>query len=48
VLPLVAFTGSKRLMGPLAAPRWLIAVAWGIAAVIVCLNGWMLWGLITG
>jgi manganese transport protein len=48
VLPLVAFTASKRLMGPLAAPWWLVALAWGIAAVIVCLNGWMLWGLIAG
>lgn len=48
VLPLVAFTASKRLMGPLAAPWWLVALAWGIAAVIVSLNGWMLWGLITG
>ncbi|MCC2978984.1 Nramp family divalent metal transporter [Sphingomonas sp. IC4-52] len=48
VLPLVAFTGSRRLMGPLAAPRWLAALAWGIAAVIVALNGWMLWGLVTG
>jgi manganese transport protein len=48
VLPLVAFTSSRRLMGPLAAPLWLAALAWGIAAVIVCLNGWLLWGLVTG
>lgn len=48
VLPLVAFTGSRRLMGPLAAPPWLVALAWAIAAVIVVLNGWMLWGVITG
>jgi manganese transport protein len=32
----------------MAAPRWLIALAWGIAAVIVLLNGWMLWGMMTG
>ncbi|OWK33949.1 Nramp family divalent metal transporter [Sphingomonas dokdonensis] len=48
VLPLVAFTGSRRLMGPLAAPTWLVALAWAIAAVIVGLNGWMLWGLVSG
>ena len=48
VLPLVAFTGSRRVMGAMAAPTWLIAVAWGIAGVIVCLNGWMLLGLATG
>ena len=48
VLPLVAFTGSRRLMGPLAAPIWLVALAWAIAAIIVGLNGWMLWGLVSG
>ena len=48
VLPLVAFTANRRLMGGMAAPRWLAALAWFIAAVIVALNGWMLWGLVTG
>lgn len=48
VLPLVALTANRKLMGPLAAPRWLAALAWGIAAVIVALNCWMLWGLVTG
>jgi manganese transport protein len=48
VLPLVAFTASRRRMGDLAAPRWLAALAWFIAAVIVALNLWMLWGLATG
>lgn len=48
VLPLVAFTGSRRVMGEMAAPKWLLVVAWLIAAVIVCLNCWLLWGLVSG
>ncbi|WP_308458075.1 Nramp family divalent metal transporter [Sphingomonas sp. NBWT7] len=48
VLPLVAFTANRRMMGEMAAPRWLAALAWAIAAVILTLNGWMLWGLIAG
>lgn len=48
VLPLVAFTGSRRLMGLLAAPRWVVVLAWAIAAVIVVLNCLLLWGLMAG
>lgn len=48
VLPLVAFTASKRVMGQMAAPRWVAVLAWTIAATIVTLNCWMLWGLMTG
>ncbi|WP_298671926.1 Nramp family divalent metal transporter [uncultured Sphingomonas sp.] len=45
VIPLVAFTGSGRVMGAHAAPRWLRALAWVIAGVIVVLNAILLWGL---
>ncbi|AWM87316.1 Nramp family divalent metal transporter [Microvirga sp. 17 mud 1-3] len=38
VIPLVAFTASRRKMGALVAPRWLTAVSVLIAAVIVVLN----------
>lgn len=38
VIPLVAFTASRRKMGALVAPRWLTAVSILIAAVIVVLN----------
>lgn len=48
VIPLVAFTANRGLMGEFAAPRWLAAVAWGIAAVIVALNGYLLWGYVAG
>jgi manganese transport protein len=46
VVPLVAFTGSKRLLGDLVAPRWLQALAWAIAAVIIALNLTLLWGML--
>ncbi|MFT3978481.1 MAG: Nramp family divalent metal transporter [Sphingomonas bacterium] len=48
VVPLVAFTGSAKVMGEHAAPRWMRALAWGIAAAIVGLNGVMLWGMAAG
>lgn len=38
VIPLVIFTSDRGKMGALAAPRWLVGVAWAIAAVIVALN----------
>ncbi|MGN7838673.1 Nramp family divalent metal transporter [Stenotrophomonas sp. 22385] len=38
VIPLVMFVGDKARMGTLAAPRWLLTLAWVIAAVIVVLN----------
>ncbi|PWK72655.1 Nramp family divalent metal transporter [Aminobacter sp. AP02] len=38
VFPLVIFTASKEKMGPLVAPRWLIAFAMLIAVVIAALN----------
>ena len=42
VIPLVQFTSSRRIMGPLANPRWLSALAWGCAALIIALNIWLL------
>jgi manganese transport protein len=38
VIPLVIFTADRRRMGAYVAPRWLIAIAGLIAAVIVLLN----------
>ncbi|HVI99217.1 MAG TPA: Nramp family divalent metal transporter [Sphingomonas sp.] len=46
IVPLVAFTGSARLMGPFANPRWLKALAWAIALVIIGLNLTLLIGLL--
>jgi manganese transport protein len=44
VVPLVRFTGERRKMGEFANGRVLSAAAWGVAAVIVGLNAWLLVG----
>ena len=31
VFPLVLFTGDRRKMGALVAPRWMLALAWPVA-----------------
>ena len=46
VVPLVAFTGSRGMMGEHAAPRWLAVLAWAIAALIIGLNLTLLWGML--
>ncbi|GAB6843401.1 Nramp family divalent metal transporter [Methylorubrum rhodinum] len=38
VIPLVRFVSDRGLMGSFVIPRWLAALAWGIAGVIVVLN----------
>jgi manganese transport protein len=38
VIPLVLFTSNRAKMGEFASPRWLQALAWAVAAVIVVLN----------
>ena len=38
VVPLVQFVSNSRLMGRFAIPRWLAAVAWLVAAMIIALN----------
>jgi len=43
VFPLVMFVGSRKKMGALVAPRWMLALAWPTAVVIAALNVWMLW-----
>jgi manganese transport protein len=46
VVPLVMFTASKAKMGQLVAPRWLSALSWVIAALIISLNVKLLWDLL--
>ena len=48
VVPLVAFTADKRVMGRLAAPRWLTLLAGAVAAVLIALNLALLLGLSVG
>jgi len=43
VFPLVMFTGDRRKMGELVAPRWMLALAWPVAFIIAALNVWLLW-----
>ena len=38
VVPLVKFTGNARLMGTLASPAWVRAIAWSVTAIIIGLN----------
>ena len=45
IVPLVSFTGSTKLMGEFANPRWLAVLAWAIALVIIGLNLTLLAGL---
>jgi manganese transport protein len=48
VVPLVLFTGDRRKMGEFAlTPVWRGA-AWGVAALIMGLNGWLLVGTLRG
>jgi manganese transport protein len=43
VFPLVMFVGSRKKMGALVAPRWMLVLAWPTAVIIAALNVWMLW-----
>jgi len=42
VVPLVLFTGNRKLMGEFVNPRWLKITAWTTAVLIAVLNGWLL------
>ena len=48
VFPLVLFTGDRRKMGALVAPRWMLALAWPVATLIAGLNAWLLWQTFVG
>lgn len=43
VIPLVMFTSDRQLMGEFVSPCWLKVVAWVMAAIVVVLNGWLLY-----
>jgi len=42
VVPLVLFTGNRKLMGEFVNKRWLQGLAWFTAALIAVLNAWLL------
>src|SRR3569623_1518460 len=48
VIPLVAFTGDRQIMGDFASPLGLRIAAWAVAAVIVVLNLTLLVRIVSG
>ena len=48
VIPLVLFTGSKLKMGVFVNKPWLQAVCWVVSAIILGLNGYLLFQFFTG
>jgi manganese transport protein len=42
VVPLVIFTGSRKVMGEFVNSRWLQGLSWFVAALIAGLNAWLL------
>jgi manganese transport protein len=42
VIPLVLFTGNRKLMGEFVNAHWLKALAWLTAVLIAALNAWLL------
>ena len=42
VIPLVSFVSDRKKMGDLVISRWVAALAWVVAGVILALNFWML------
>jgi manganese transport protein len=48
VVPLVRFTTDRAKMDDLVAPRWVAALAWAVATVIIALNAKLLFDVATG
>jgi manganese transport protein len=43
VVPLLMFTGDRRLMGRFVNPRWVRLTGWVCAAAIAGANAWLVW-----
>jgi len=48
VIPLMLFAGDRERLGALVAPTWQIALGWACAALIIVLNGKLLFDFVTG
>jgi manganese transport protein len=48
LVPLVILASRREVMGALVNPRWLTAVASVLAALIIALNGFLLWQVFVG
>lgn len=44
LIPLILLVANRQLMGELLAPRWMLAMAWACALLIIALNLWFLFG----
>lgn len=47
VLPLILFTNNKIKMGEFANPVWIKILSGGIATIILSLNIWLIWSIVT-
>ncbi|MBB2168917.1 Nramp family divalent metal transporter [Gluconacetobacter aggeris] len=48
VVPLVWFVSDRRMMGPFAISRPVAVLSWGVALIILGLNGKLLWDVLAG
>jgi manganese transport protein len=48
LVPLIRFTGDRRLMGELANHPLTSLLAWAVTVLIVALNGYLLWRSFSG
>jgi manganese transport protein len=48
VVPLIQFTSSRTLMGPFSTGPIVRMAAWGLAGLIILLNGGLVVGLLCG
>ena len=48
VIPLIQITGDRKRMGEFANPRWLAVLAWTVSAIIIALNGKLIFDLLSG
>jgi len=48
VVPLILFTSDKAKMGSYVNPGWLRITSWGVAIIIMSLNGFLLYQIIVG
>ena len=48
VVPLVTFTSDKTKMGKFVNPPWLTALAWGVTAIIIGLNAYLVVQIVIG
>lgn len=48
VIPLVKFTGDKKMMGAFANPLWMNLLAWCVSSVIVVLNLFLIYQTFAG